>query len=203
MGPNGSGKTTLLKILCGLVTPDEGEIRIFGFAMPRDRGRVKPRIRFIAGDDRSFYPRLTGRQNLQFFAALHGLPKNAAREKISRIFDFISIPEPDRRYQEYSAGIKQRLSIARGLLSDAELMLLDEPTRCLDLQERKNFLTLIRGLRGSGNPVSMIWATHEAEEVASIADRIAILSGGSVQACGTLSELSDPEAALPKFILRR
>lgn len=205
MGPNGSGKTTLLKILCGLVMPDEGEISILGFKIPKERNRVKSSISFVAGEDRSFYPRLTGRQNLHFFAALQGLTQRAAEERIRELVRFLNIQDSDRWYQEHSAGMKQRLSIARGLLSNPQLILLDEPTRYLDIQERQNFLTLIRRLKDSKNEVSVIWATHDAEEIAGIADRIAILTGGSIEVCGSLAELqlkSGEKATLSETYLR-
>lgn len=118
VGPNGSGKTTLLKILSSLILPTAGSVRILGMDPARQAEEVKARVGLITGDERSFYWRLSATENLRFFATLYGLQGEAARTRINWVLDLLQIDGPDRKVQVLSAGMKQRLAIARGLLAD-------------------------------------------------------------------------------------
>ena len=133
LGPNGAGKTTLIKILATLTLPDSGAAFINGFDVYHQEKRIRKCIGYITSEERSFYWRLTGRQNLQFFAALYNLPNDEAKERIDLLINLLDFAgHVDRPFMNYSSGMKQRLSVARGLIYDPEILLMDEPTRSLD-----------------------------------------------------------------------
>ncbi|MBI4124819.1 MAG: ABC transporter ATP-binding protein [Deltaproteobacteria bacterium] len=189
LGPNGAGKTTLIKILCSLVLPDGGEARIFGHDVVREPKKVKPAISLTVGEERSFYWRLTGRQNLEFFAALYNLSKKEARRKIGEAAAALGIEDLDKRYQEYSTGNRHRLALARGFLNGARLIFMDEPTRSLDPNASLALRDLIRRQVREGSGKTFFFTTHQTGEAEALADRIAILDQGKLRACGTLEAL--------------
>jgi len=188
MGSNGAGKTTLMKILAGVVLPTSGRALIDGYDVTRASRLLRAHIGFAAADPAGFYDRLTGRQNLAFFASLHGLPGAQARGRIDELLSLLELDMPDQFYQEYSSGTKQRLALARALLHQPSLLLLDEPTRSLDPLQTERVHALLRGrLRRQG--VTIVLATHQVWEAEALADRVAVLHHGAIQACGTPHEL--------------
>jgi ABC-2 type transport system ATP-binding protein len=132
LGPNGAGKTTLIKILCSLITPTSGTARIHGYDVVKDEDKIKSLIGLLIGEERSFYWRLTGRENLEFFGVLHNLSFRQVRKKAETVMELLEIEDPDKRFHEYSTGNKQKLALARCLLSNAEVIFMDEPTKSLD-----------------------------------------------------------------------
>ncbi len=144
-------------------------------------------------EERSFYWRLTGRQNLNFFAALYNLEPKSARKKVNDVMELLNIECPDRRYQEYSTGMKQRLAIARCLLSDAKLILMDEPTRSLDPVAAGEFHGLIREKLVKEWGRTVLFTTHRLDEAEGLSDRIIIINEGRIAAAGTKEELSPLE----------
>jgi ABC-type multidrug transport system ATPase subunit len=178
LGPNGSGKTTLLKIISTLLMPDAGTLRVLGHVLPGQEERVKTRISFAMGDERSFYWRLTARQNLMFFAALYDLSPRQSEQKIAELGDVFSLKDYlDRPYEELSSGIRQRLAIARSFLNDAALLLADEPTRSLDAAARNALHGLLQKLvREHGKTI--LFTTHNFEEARRVADTVGILNQG-------------------------
>ncbi|UEC42610.1 MAG: hypothetical protein METHAR1v1_740008, partial [Methanothrix sp.] len=133
LGPNGAGKTTLIKILCTLVLPTAGAAKVNGYDVVRESGRVRDSIGLVTTDERSFYWRLTGRQNLEFFASLHNFYSDDGREIVEELLEVVDLKDAaDVRFLNYSAGMKQRMAIARGLLNDPAVLFMDEPTRSLD-----------------------------------------------------------------------
>ena len=202
LGPNGAGKTTLIKVLAGLVVADAGEASIFGHDIRRDFKKAHALMSLVLGEERSFYWRLTGRQNLEFFAALYNLSGRDARTRIARAATVVALPDLDQRYQEYSTGNKFRLALARSFLNDARLLFMDEPTRSLDPSAAGNLRSLVRDLsRREGKTV--FFTTHDTREAEEIADRIAILGEGRIKGVGTLSEIraqaSAPSASLAEI----
>ena len=189
MGRNGAGKTTLLKTLIGLVCPTEGIVRVLGHEVRRTPRRVTSQVGFAAGERTGFYDRLTGRQNLEFFAALHGLPKEMARRRVGELLERFEIPAPDQHYQEYSTGIKQRLVLARSLLHDPQVLLLDEPTKSLDPAHTVKVQTLIKDQLHRAMNKTVIFTTHRTSEAQQLASRIAVLHAGRLCACATVDEL--------------
>jgi ABC-2 type transport system ATP-binding protein len=190
LGPNGAGKTTLTKMLCTLMLPSSGSGRINGFDIVRQQNRVKSSIALISSEERSFYWRLTGRNNLKFFSALYGLPRQYAEKRIDEVMDVVGITAAaDRRFQEYSTGMKQRMALARGLLADPEIFFMDEPTKGLDPVATKHLHDFIRNeLVPQGKTV--ILATHHLAEAEEVCDRVGIMSNGVMKACGNISDLA-------------
>ena len=188
LGPNGAGKTTLLRILAGLVLPTSGHASVCGLDVMQEEDRVKGMVGVSLGDDRSLYARLSGRRNLDFFAAMYGLSRREATQRINDLGRILEIPL-DQSVQASSSGIRQRILIARALLHDPSVLLLDEPTKSLDptsAQSLRGFIreTLVRQL---GKTVLI--ATHNLAEAEALNDEIAIMSSGRNQACGSLDTL--------------
>ncbi len=186
LGPNGAGKTTLLKILSCLVLPDEGTARVEGRDVREER-LVKPRIGLVNSDERSFYWRLSGRENLRFFAVLYDVPRERREARIEAMLRRVDlVGAADRPFSDYSSGMKQRMAIARALLHDPPILLMDEPTRSLDpassLALRRFVLEELRGRDGK----TILLATHNLKEAETLCDRIAILVRGVVREVGTV-----------------
>ena len=177
-GHNGAGKTTLLKVFATLIKPDAGEGEILGHRLQSTRA-IRPRIGLLTADERSFYWRLTGRQNLQFFGALQGL----ARRETSRLADHwaaqFGVDYLDRRLMTYSAGMKQRLGLIRCLLHDPDLLLLDEPTRSLDMEATEQFAVSMRRLV-TEQKKTILLASHNPLLARKLCDRTLIMEEGCI-----------------------
>jgi len=187
LGPNGAGKTTLLRIITTLLYPTSGRVLLRGrdvFHTPRrDMGMV-------TCDERSFYWRLTGRQNLEFFSVLFGLPARQARQRIDDLLQALGMTEAaERPYQSYSSGMKQKLAIARGLMSDPGLVLYDEPTRSLDPLSAQNIRSWIMSNRQNTQGQVQLLATNQLLEAEQLCDRVVILNRGRLIAHGTVEEI--------------
>ena len=180
IGPNGAGKTTLLKILATLIIPDSGTALIKGSDILKDPSQVRFSFGLITGEERSFYWRLTGRQNLEFFAAFYNLSEAAASERIKYLIDLLEIETPDQRVGEYSTGMKQRLGIARSLLHDPPVLLMDEPTKSLDPGSVQKLRILIKEELCQKQKKSIILATHNLAEAEQICDQIGIMCQGKM-----------------------
>jgi len=189
LGRNGAGKTTLIKMLSTLIIPTAGSALVNGYTLEQDQS-IKASIGLVTSDERSFYWRLTGRQNLIFFAHLHHIPAQQIEERVEQVLKSVNLlPIADKRFMTYSSGMRQRLSIARALLNQPKLLFLDEPTRGLDPQATINLHELIRTELHEGQGVTIFLTTHDLQEAESLCDRIAIMEGGRIRACGTVSEL--------------
>ena len=195
LGPNGAGKTTLLKILAGLVLPTSGRALVRQVDVAVDDTTVKRSIGFVTADERSFYWRLTGRENLRFFARLYDLPPDRADDRCDELIAAVDLgSEADRQFMSYSSGMKQRLAIARGLLQDPPILCLDEPTRSLDPIAAKHVRQLVSGRLNRRQGKTILLATHNLQEAEEMCDRLAILDRGRVLRQGTLAEVT---AGLP------
>jgi ABC-2 type transport system ATP-binding protein len=189
LGPNGAGKTTLLKILSCLVLPDKGTARVRGIDTYREN-QVKPLIGLITADERSFYWRLTARENLQFFARLFHVPGRRIASRVTELLKLVDMTEAaDRPFSGYSSGMKQRIAIARALLHDPPILFMDEPTRSLDpaaaMALRKFVLEQLRARDGK----TILLATHNLQEAEVLSDRVAILVRGKVREIGPVDEV--------------
>jgi ABC-2 type transport system ATP-binding protein len=189
LGPNGAGKTTLIKLLCCLVLPNSGTAHIFGHDILKEEEAVKKLVGLVSAEERSFYWRLTGRENLQFYASLYHLPQWQARKRINELLSLVELAhEADTRFQNYSTGMRQKLAIARGLLSEPRVLFVDEPTRSLDPVSAQTVRRFLKE-KVAGEGVTVVLATHNLNEVEQLCDRLVIMDHGRVVALGSVTEL--------------
>ena len=190
LGPNGAGKSTLIKILCTLILPSEGEAYINGYDVVKEGQGARESLGFVTTDERSFYWRLSGRQNLQFFATLYNLPQSAVRSRTEELLDVVRLKHrADEPFYSYSAGMKQQMAIARGLLNDPAVLFMDEPTRSLDPGAAKNLRKFIKEEIVAEKGKTIFISTHQLDEAEELCDRVAILDEGKIKASGRPSEL--------------
>ena len=169
LGPNGAGKTTLIKILSGLILPNQGNAYVSGYDLARDGKQARRVVGYVVSEERSFYWRLTGRQNLKFFAILNNLSLSEAKYRIDEVIALTGLDDAaDRMFKDYSSGMKQKLAIARGLITHPQILLMDEPTKSLDPLAAMNLRRLIKENIVGENKKTVFLATHnlsEAEEL--------------------------------------
>ena len=189
LGPNGAGKTTLLKILSCLVLPDRGHAIVWGENTIHER-KVKPKIGLVNTDERSFYWRLSGRENLRFFATLYDVPRRRSRSRIDELLERVDmLRAADQRFSDYSAGMKQRLAIARSMLHDPPVLLMDEPTRSLDPAASLALRSFIKDVLKGRDGKTIVLATHNLAEADTLCDRLAILVEGRIREVGTPAQI--------------
>lgn len=188
LGPNGAGKSTLIKILCTLILPTAGTAYVNGFDVVKEEAGVKTSLGFVTGNERSFYWRLTGRQNLKFFAALNNVPKS--HNKIDELLDIMELKGiADAKFYSYSDGMKQRMAIARGLLNDPEIIFMDEPTRSLDPGAAQNLREFVKEQLVKNQGKTVFMSTHQLDEAEQICDRIAIIDKSKIKVCDTIDNI--------------
>ena len=162
-GRNGSGKTTLLKILAGLLSPDSGRVLLKGVDALKDTEKAKKLVGFVGSEERALYWKLTGRQNLEFFASIYGIDSKTIADRVEQLAKRLELAEfLDRPVEDCSLGMKQRLAIARCLISHPEILLFDEPLKGLDKAAKRKFIEILSVLRKKGYTV--IIATHNIED---------------------------------------
>lgn len=197
LGPNGVGKTTLLKMMATLMLPDAGSIELEGIDITREPLRARSLIGYCGSEDRSFYFRLTARENLAFFGALAGLYGSRLKRRIQKVLQDVSLEHAiDRRFGEFSSGMRQRMTVARALLADPPILFFDEPTRAVDPLHADEMRRMIRRQLVDDGGKTVVLATNVLEEAWSICDRVAIVSGGTVAAVAKPSELADRHLGL-------
>jgi ABC-2 type transport system ATP-binding protein len=187
LGPNGAGKTTLVKILCTLLPPDEGEARVNGFDVVRDQMDVRRSIGalFSVGERGAFW-RLNGYRNLEFFSAIYNVPRRKRHERIMEVLDLVGLKDKAfEHYQKYSGGMKRKLALARALLPDPPILLLDEPTTGLDVISSRSLREFIKDNLSKKAGKTVLYTTHYVEEASQICDRVGILNKGRLVACDT------------------
>ena len=191
IGPNGAGKTTLTKIIATLIQPTSGKSTVNGYDTVRDDEHVRLNVGLAGAEERSFYWRLTAEQNLLFFARLYGLSSADGKRSIRELFELFELEElARRRFGELSTGNKQRLSVARAMLANPPVLLLDEPTRSLDPLAAARMRATIRSLAQSDrNRVTIFLTSHNLAEVEELCDRVAIISKGEIRAIDSPSNL--------------
>ena len=186
LGPNGAGKTTLIKILCTLVIHDEGEVYVNGFDPKTETGEVLKNLQAVLPENRGFNWRLSGRQNLEFYALLYGLGDAEAKERIRYLLDFTNLTDrADDGYQRYSTGMQRKLLLCRALLRNTPIIVFDEPTAGLDPTSADEFRKMVieRLVRKEGKTILL--STHNLQEAQELCDRLAILERGNVIALDT------------------
>jgi len=190
LGPNGAGKTTLIKILATLILPDSGKASINGFDLVAHPQDVRALIGLVNANERSFYWRLTGRQNLDFFAALWNLDKLEKNKRICDVLDWVGLGHKvDTPIMKYSTGQQQRLALARALLPDPKILLMDEPTRSLDPVMAARLRKLARDELVGKLGKTILWCTHNLAEARDVCHRLAIIHEGRIMASGSLKDM--------------
>jgi ABC-type multidrug transport system ATPase subunit len=190
LGANGAGKSTLLRILATLLLPTRGVARVAGYDAVRQPKEVRRRLGYHAGTDHGFYARLTGRENLKFFGQLNHLPAAAAVQRISRLAEQFRLTEAlDRQVRTLSSGTVQRLSLARALVHQPSVLLLDEPTRSLDAIAAMEFRRFLKKEIVQGTGTSLLFASHTLPEVEMLADRVAVIDHGRLLGLDTPAAL--------------
>jgi ABC-2 type transport system ATP-binding protein len=192
VGPNGAGKTTLLRIIATLLEPTAGRVVVAGLDTVRDAARVRERVGLVLADDRALYWRLTGRENLEFFAGMLGFRRAAARCRAGELLERVGLAHRDKMVFGYSSGMRARLSIARALLARPPLLVLDEATRALDPLATAEIGRLVRAA-AADDGVAVLLSSHRLDEVESVCDRVAVLLDGTVRFDGTVGELAGAE----------
>jgi len=186
LGPNGSGKTTTLKLVSTMLLPDAGHVLVEGADTRTRPNQVRKQVGFAIANERSFFPRLSARENLDFFAALDDVPRSSRAEWIQATLERTGLVEAtDTLVMKFSSGMYQRLGIARALIKQPSILLLDEPTRSLDPAAANHFWNLVRELPEQGCTVML--ATHSFSEAAAVGDSVAVLHRGALAASGRLS----------------
>ncbi len=190
LGANGAGKSTLLRILATLILPTQGSAQIAGHDAVLDPRAVRRQLGYHAGSDSGFYARLTGRENLRFFGRLNHLSNSATAQRIAHLAHQFHLEEAlDRQVRTLSSGTVQRLSLARALLHEPRVLLLDEPTRSLDAIAASEFRRFLKSEVLRRGDTSLLFASHTLPEVELLADRIAVIGAGRLLACDTLPAL--------------
>lgn len=183
LGQNGAGKTTLFKMLATLIAPDAGTIRIAGHSVGDDDAAVRALLAPVLANERSLYWRLSARENLRLYATLQGLSAAARAAEIERVLRITDLTDTGAKMVGmFSSGMRQRLLIARALLARPRILLLDEPTRSLDPISARDFRTFLRETIVGAEGCTVLLATHDAEEVWELCDRVGVLERGRLLA---------------------
>lgn len=188
LGVNGAGKSTTIRMLCGLSEPSGGEAFLCGINIAKNPSDAK-KILNISPQETAVAPNLSVRENLELMAGIYGAGSREARERASRQIERLSLGQvADKKAKKLSGGWQRRLSIAMALISEPEILFLDEPTLGLDVLARRELWSVIEGMKGSK---TVILTTHYLDEACALADRIGIMANGRLKACGTEKELLD------------
>ncbi|GAB3863487.1 ABC transporter ATP-binding protein [Dactylosporangium cerinum] len=194
LGPNGAGKTTTIKMLITLLLPTSGRIEVLGHDVVARPREVRRRVGYVFGGDRGLYERLSGLDNLRYFAELYAVPAREQRARIGELLELVGLTGREReRVEGYSRGMRQRLHIARGLLHRPEVLFLDEPSIGIDPVGARELRQTVKALIEQGTTVLL--TTHYMFEADELCDRIAVLAGGRIVAEGTPSSSSRRSAS--------
>lgn len=206
LGPNGAGKTTTIKIIATLLIPDEGEVYVAGYNALREPGRVREKIGLMLTVEKGFYTKLTGLENLEYFGVLYGLSRKTAREKAIELIKLVELDKLGgdvKLFEEFSLGMKARLSFARALINDAPILLLDEPTLGLDPPSARKIRGLVKTLAKEKRR-AVLYTTHNMFEAEIVCDRILLINKGMIVAEGTPEELKSriPHVKVLNLVLK-
>ncbi|MFN2144578.1 MAG: ATP-binding cassette domain-containing protein [Anaerolineales bacterium] len=186
LGPNGAGKTTLIKILTTLLAPTSGEAYVAGFNVAEDPEEVRPRINMVSGGESSGYGLLTVRENLWMFAQFYGIPSKEANQRIKDLLEVVGLGDRlNTKSSDLSTGLRQKMNIVRGFLTDPDVLFLDEPTLGLDVGASRDVRQFIKSWVGQNREKTLLLTTHYMVEADELCDRVAIINEGKVLACGT------------------
>jgi ABC-2 type transport system ATP-binding protein len=199
LGPNGAGKTTTIKMLCCLLRPSSGTATIMGHDIQKDPIAAK-QVMDVSPQETAIAEHLNAWQNLSLMGGIYGLAKEEVRKRSEELLDMIGLTNRAKdRVKKYSGGMKRRLSIVMALVSDPQVLFLDEPTLGLDPQSRRSIWERIAELKGKK---TIILTTHYLEEADALADRVAIIDEGKIAALGTPSELKDSISDMQVMVVK-
>lgn len=189
LGPNGAGKTTFVKCLSTILIPDKGTATINGFDILEQTQMVRASLGLVVGGERTLYWKLTAKDNLMYFASLYKMPRNAAKARVEELLSLMGLSDrADERLEDYSTGMRQKIAIARALLHNPPILLLDEPTLGLDPTFSRQIRNQIKTLcHNEGKTVLL--ATHYMKEADDLCDRVAIINDGKIVAVDPPSQL--------------
>ena len=184
LGPNGAGKSTTIRILCTLLEPTSGTAIVNGFDVNKHANQVRQSLGTVLAGERSIYWKLTGRENLNYFAALYHIPPKIAKKRIDELLSIMELTDrADETVEKYSTGMKQRIAISRALIARPPILLFDEPTLGLDPQAARKVREIILQLKSEGHTILL--TTHYMEEADQLSDRIGIIDIGKIIALDT------------------
>jgi ABC-2 type transport system ATP-binding protein len=187
LGLNGAGKTTLIRILSGLIIPQSGRVTVCGHDTQLNEYEARKSIGLVLGDERTFYFRLSGAQNLEFFGGLYGIKRARLKKRVMETLEIVGLQDDAKlQYMRYSSGMKKRLSMARALLHNPPVLLLDEPNSGVDPRSAKTIREIIFNLKKENR--TMLLTTHDMEEAEKMSDRIGFLKEGKLIKIGSLEE---------------
>lgn len=187
LGPNGAGKTTAISMICGVVTPSRGSVRVAGHD-PREGSFEARRSIGLVPQDLAVYDELSARQNLAFFGKMYGLGGTDLAEATERVLGIAGLADRStERVEGFSGGMKRRLNMAVGLIHDPALLICDEPTVGVDPQSRAHVFDALRELNDKG--MTILYTSHYMEEVQELCERVGVMDGGRMIAQGTMEEL--------------
>ncbi|MCI0520449.1 MAG: ABC transporter ATP-binding protein [Chloroflexi bacterium] len=190
LGPNGAGKTTLIKILTTLLAPSSGWARVAGFDVAKDPHKVRPRINMVSGGESSGYGLLTVRENLWMFAQFYGIPSAQANRRIKELLEVVNLSDRiNAKSSDLSTGLRQKMNIVRGFLTDPDVLFLDEPTLGLDVGASRDVRRFIRSWVDENPQRTVLLTTHYMAEADELCDRVAVINQGRVLACDTPATL--------------
>jgi len=193
LGPNGAGKTTTIRMILGILEPSEGKIYIDGKSINLDSIEARMKIGAVL-EENGIYERLTAEENVSIFAEYYGLPKNRVKERLDELFSLLEMNEFRKKLgKELSRGMRQKVAVARALISDPEILILDEPTEGLDVPTRRTIIDLIKKERNRGKCI--LYSTHVMSEAEEICDRIGIIYQGRLHFVGSLQEFKESTKA--------
>ncbi len=189
-GPNGAGKSTLIRMLTTLLTPTSGQAQVNGFDVVRQAAQVRASVGLVLANEHSFYGRMTGRQNLEFFAALQNVPPRRLRARVDELLAMFELERhANAMFQTYSTGMRQKLNVARALLHDPPVLFLDEPTKGMDVQTADTVRALLHDEIVNRQGKTVFLTTHDLYEMEHLCDRVGILVRGELRASGKVRDL--------------
>ncbi|MFC1676497.1 ABC transporter ATP-binding protein [Planctomycetota bacterium] len=203
VGSNGAGKTTLLRILADILEPDEGTVEICGQTVGKSGHRIRRKIGYVSSDERSFFWRLSGMENLEFFGQLYGLSRKQTHQRIAQVMKCFGLGgKANQLFRDYSTGTRKKFAIIRALLHQPCAILLDEVTNSLDPESTKNIKTFVREHISSRENCAIVWSTHRLGEITEICDKVLVIANGSVQFYGPVSIFQDIDIKQPTYVLQ-
>jgi ABC-2 type transport system ATP-binding protein len=190
LGPNGAGKTTLIKILTTLLAPNSGSARVLGMDVVKESQAIRAQINMVSGGESSGYGLLTVKENLWMFSQFYGIPTKVANKRIMELLKIVGLEDrANTKSSDLSTGLRQKMNIVRGFMTDPQVLFLDEPTLGLDVGASRDVRQFIRSWMDENTDRSLLLTTHYMVEADDLCDRVAIINQGKILACDTPANL--------------